>query len=125
MKVFISWSGSGSPSHQVALILREWLPSVVQAVKPFVSSEDIDKGARGLPAIEAELQDSSCGIICVTRANYERPWLNFEAGALSKQVDEATTRVMPLLIDITTPTSKARSLSCRRRSLVTAKTCSR
>lgn len=41
MKVFISWSGN--KSHKVAMIFREWLPSVIQSLEPYVSSEDIDK----------------------------------------------------------------------------------
>ena len=44
MKVFLGWSGS--TSHKVALAFHAWLPNVIQAIKPYVSCEDIAKGAR-------------------------------------------------------------------------------
>ena len=96
MKVFLSWSGH--KSHQVALVLRDWLPSVIQSIMPYVSSEDIDKGARWSTDIAKELEDSSFGILCVTRENLEAPWLLFEAGALSKMMDKAS--VCPFIFDL-------------------------
>lgn len=96
MKVFLSWSGE--LSHKVALVLRDWLPSVIQSLEPYVSSEDIDKGARWSTDIAKELEKSSYGILCITRENMEAPWLNFEAGALSKSIDKS--RVSPFLFGI-------------------------
>ncbi|MDR3406611.1 MAG: TIR domain-containing protein [Chthoniobacter sp.] len=96
MKVFISWSGE--LSHKVALSLRDWLPSVIQAVEPYVSSEDIDKGARWSTDISKELESSQYGILCVTKSNVDAPWLNFEAGALSKFFDKS--RVSPFLFNV-------------------------
>ena len=96
MKVFISWSGARS--KKVALIFRDWLPTVIQALEPFVSSEDIEKGARWNTDIAQELKESSFGLICVTKDNLTAPWLNFEAGALSKSIDNSY--VAPLLFDV-------------------------
>ncbi len=93
MKVFISWSGE--ESHKAALVLREWLPSVLQSITPYVSSEDIDKGTRWASDIAGELDESSFGLLCVTKENLNAPWLNFEAGALGKSVDKS--RVCPFL----------------------------
>ncbi|MBQ7269553.1 MAG: TIR domain-containing protein [Bacteroidales bacterium] len=96
MKVFLSWSGH--KSHQVALVFRDWLPSVIQSINPYVSSEDIDKGARWSTDIAKELEDSTFGILCVTKENLEAPWLLFEAGALSKMMDKSS--VCPFIFDL-------------------------
>lgn len=96
MKVFISWSGE--LSHKVATVFRDWLPSVIQTIEPYVSSEDIDKGARWSTDIAKELEDSSFGILCITKKNVNAPWLNFEAGALSKSIDKS--KVIPFLFGV-------------------------
>lgn len=96
MKVFLSWSGT--KSHKVALVFRDWLPSVIQEITPYVSSEDIDKGARWSTDIAKELEDSTFGMLCVTKENISAPWLTFEAGALSKTMEKSF--VSPFLFDI-------------------------
>ena len=96
MKVFISWSGE--TSRNIAEILRQWIPSVIQAVKPYYSPDDIAKGARWSNEISRELDDSRVGIICLTKDNLNSPWIMFEAGALSKNIDKS--KVCPLLFGI-------------------------
>ena len=96
MKVFISWSGELSKG--IAEILRGWLPAVIQAVKPYYSPDDITKGSRWTNEISKELEASRVGLICLTRDNLEAPWLMFEAGALSKNLDKS--KVCPLLFDV-------------------------
>ena len=98
MKVFISWSGDRS--RNVAEILRGWLPKVLQAVKPWMSDEDISTGTRWSTEIASELEASKAGIVCITPENQHNPWLMFEAGALSKTLTE--TYVCPYLFDLST-----------------------
>ena len=96
MKVFISWSGE--VSRKVALALREWLPSVLNAIDPFMSQEDIHKGMRWNLELAEELESTSFGIVCVTPENIQAPWLNYEAGALSKAV--SSSLVAPFLFGL-------------------------
>lgn len=95
MKVFLSWSGERS--QLVASALRDWLPQVINAIEPFLSS-DIDAGARWQSELTAELENTDFGILCVTALNQQTSWLNFEAGALAKKV--GASRVVPLAIDL-------------------------
>ena len=96
MQVFISWSGA--KSGEVAVVLRDWLPGVIQVLEPFVSAKDIDAGSRWQAELAAKLDTTNFGIVCVTRENQLEPWLNFEAGALAKSVEQG--RLVPLAIDL-------------------------
>src|SRR6266550_1248792 len=95
MIVFISWSGPLSKA--VAELLSSWLPEVVQEVKPWISSQNIEKGSIWSGEIDKALA-MTVGILCVTQDNKNAPWLLFEAGGLFKGLAEA--RVCPLLIDL-------------------------
>jgi hypothetical protein len=80
MHVFLSWSGR--VSQEVALALRQWLPFMHHAIKPFMSSVDIRRGENWGHGLSRELKDAQYGIVCVTPFNTFKPWMNFEAGAL-------------------------------------------
>jgi TIR domain len=86
-KVFISWSGP--LSQRLGEALHKWLPSALQFVKPYFSPEDIEKGTKWGSEISNELESSNIGVICLTQDNTEKPWILFEAGALSKSLDRS------------------------------------
>lgn len=96
MKSFFSWSGK--KSHSIAMAFSNWLPCVLQAAEPWVSSENIDRGSIWLNEIFEQLKDTNFGLVFVTKENQEKPWLLFEAGALSKGLTES--RVCTILIDL-------------------------
>jgi len=87
MRVFIGWSRQCS--REVAQALRDWLKKVIQAIEPWMSDEDIEKGARWNDKIAHVLGDSHFGIICLTPENKDAPWINFEAGTISKVVNDS------------------------------------
>ena len=96
MEIFISWSGDRS--QKVAEALRDWIPSVLQSVRPFMSATDIDKGSRWADDLAVHLNEAQFGLICLTQENLEAPWLLFEAGALSKSMEDS--RVVPYLYEV-------------------------
>lgn len=98
MEVFISWSGARS--ERIAEALRDWLPNVIQSVEPFMSITDIEKSSRWSLDIAQHLEQAQCGLICLTRENLAAPWLLFEAGALSKSIENS--RVIPYLYGVST-----------------------
>lgn len=96
MKIFISWSGG--PSKQVAELFEEWLQLVLQHCDPWISTKGIESGSQWFTEIGDQLATANIGIICLTKANRDKPWLLFEAGALLKGLTDG--RVCPFLIDL-------------------------
>jgi len=96
MDIFISWSGDRS--RFVAESLKDWLPSVIQSVRPWLSASDIEKGARWLKEISEKLGQTNFGIVCLSPENLNEPWILFETGALSKVLSSAL--VCPILLDL-------------------------
>ena len=79
-------------------MLDEWLQCVLQAIDPWLSSKDIDRGSLWFSEINDQLKDTCTGIICITKENKEKPWILFEAGALAKGL--SSNRVCTFLIDL-------------------------
>src|SRR5262249_29809193 len=78
--------------------LRNWIPDIIQAVEPWMSAVDIDAGSRWNREMNAQLEETKFGIICLTKGNQTAPWILFEAGAPVKTISE--TVVCPYLIDL-------------------------
>jgi hypothetical protein len=101
VKIFMSWSGDAS--HAVATAMRSWLVAMFEAVEEasvFLSSEDIAKGTAWFAELMRTLEDSSFGILCLTRESLRSAWVMFEAGALAKHLAAHEARVVPVLIGI-------------------------
>ena len=61
----------------------------MQAIDPWISSKDIDRGSIWFNEIFDELKDTNFGIVFVTKENQDKPWLLFESGALCKGLAES------------------------------------
>jgi hypothetical protein len=96
MKIFLSWSGT--LSHKLAGSFHSWLPVVLPYARPWISSQDIAKGSRWLKELSSELEGTDCGIVFLLPGNIKEPWLNFEAGAISKSVENG--HVFPFLFGV-------------------------
>jgi hypothetical protein len=94
--VFLAWSGS--VSQKMAGLLKDYLPLFVRNIAIFMS-EDITKGKRWHTEIASALGSTKFGILCLTPENLASEWIHFEAGALSKTIDNST-HVCPLLLDV-------------------------
>ncbi|WP_181037199.1 toll/interleukin-1 receptor domain-containing protein [Arthrobacter sp. 4R501] len=95
MKVFISWSQN---SREFAGALNSAMERLFDTVETFYSPE-IPAGEQWLNMIEEELSNTDFGIICITKENQKAQWLNYEAGARSRQVSDRRKRLGVILLD--------------------------
>lgn len=91
-KLFISWSKS--QASIIAPLLRDFFEDVLGFDEIFLSQK-IDSGRRWSDEIARALESCDAGLILVTAENLKAPWLNFEAGAISKKVEDSN--VIPIL----------------------------
>ena len=98
MNIFLSWSGE--QSRLAAEAVQDWLPLVINAVKPWHSREDIGAGKRWSHEIQLKLEQTKFGILFITPSNLSKPWIMFEAGALAKSLED--TYVCPYLLNLKT-----------------------
>lgn len=96
MNIFISWSGK--TSMEIAELIKNFIPKVIQFAKPYYTPDDIEKGLKWESEINIKLAECTIGLICLTKDNTDKPWILFEAGALSNRLDKA--KVCPILFGI-------------------------
>jgi hypothetical protein len=112
MRVFISWSGQSE--RHVAEALRGAIETVSAGkARPFVSSQDIAKGKRGLAVIAETLESSDFGVVLVSKRNQHAPWLNFESGALARALKSPVATILLDLkpSDVTGPIAQFQATS--------------
>lgn len=101
LKVFISWAGERSKAIPTGF--HDFLPDVVNAVQPFMSGLNSDKGTRWGELLSSTLQESSCAIVCLTPESVQSVWVAFETAAISRAaggVDGARARIWTYLSGI-------------------------
>src|ERR1044071_1949427 len=82
-KIFICWSERRS--HELAQVMRDWLPRFIPGLDtPFLSSQDIPKGTRWFDEVSSQLDKANAGLVCVTPESLRSGWILFEIGALAK-----------------------------------------
>lgn len=79
--IFLSWSGE--ESKKIAKKLKEELLYFFDnRIDVFFSAADIPSGTEWFAKIKTELQKCQVGILCITKENFDSPWINFESGAM-------------------------------------------
>ena len=81
---------------------------MIQGLDVFMSKHDLESGTRWSDALARQLEGSNFGILCLTPENLTKPWLLYEAGALTKQLGG---RACGVLLDAMSPTQDSGPLA--------------
>jgi len=92
MKVYISWSGQ--VSYKLAILLRDFIGTLLPGLETWVSAEDIDGGARWSQDLLRILDETAYSIVCADPSNHLSLWLQFELGALAKSTGKWNISVL-------------------------------
>ncbi len=100
LTIFISWSKS--PAKEIATNIKSLLEEIFPDpnIEIFLSSavnNGIVAGERFRNKLDNKLMESNFGILVLTGNNFERPWMMFESGALSKNTDNS--RIVPIIFN--------------------------
>lgn len=92
-KIFLSWSDN--KSQRAAKAFKELLLSSFEGLTDtdiFMSADadSIKQGRNFYDQIINALKTAECGIIFIDDSNYNKPWLNFESGALKIRLNNST-----------------------------------
>ena len=71
---------------------------VIQSAKPWIS-ESIESGQRWRNQLAWQLEETEIGVVCLCPDNLSAPSIHFEAGALSRRVND-DTRLIPYCVDL-------------------------
>jgi hypothetical protein len=96
MRVFVSWSGEAS--KVMAKGFHKFTQQVLGRADPWMSTQDIEVGTRWGDELRDAIAKSGFCVICVTKQNVQKPWLNYEAGAIRDGLNKPTA---PWMLDIT------------------------
>gem|GEM_PF-5535859 len=94
-KLFMSWSGE--QSKQIAKLFVEELKKGFGSIETYFTPEDLMHGKRWGGELAEELEKTKYGILILTKQNHLKPWINFEAGAISKNYKNSM--VWPICFD--------------------------
>mgnify|MGYP000004652671 CR=1 FL=1 len=124
LTIFISWSRN--PAKDIADKLQILLDKIFPNpdIEFFLSSSgknEIVAGEDFRNKLDNNLMDSNFGILILTKNNFERPWMMFEAGALSK--GDNKSRIIPLFFDrdnrkIESPIEKFQNIEYNKEGLL-------